>query len=151
MESIYPSNCDDPLMPVLISQPGQSSEFTSTKASNGMDENPKKPLSAAYFRFLQVARVIQSETLSNHLDVNSLALLETITLCWFEGKPLTISQVIGLSELGSPATLHKRLAKLRENDLVIAQSIEGDTRSKLIVPSEKSMAYFERLGYYFNN
>jgi hypothetical protein len=135
----------------MKNQPSQSLEFTLANLFNGMNENLKKPLSTAYFRFLQVARVIQSETLLNNLDVNTLAFLEAITLSWFEGKPLTISQAIGLSELGSPATLHKRLAKLRENDLVITQSIEGDTRSKLIIPSEKSMNYFDRLGYCFNN
>ena len=63
-----------------------------------------------YLRFLQLAKAIQNLPDAPLLDANENALLEAIALRWFEQKPMTVREAIGLSNLGSPATLHNPVA-----------------------------------------
>jgi hypothetical protein len=48
--------------------------------------------------------------------------------------------------LGSPATLHKRITRLRDKEMLMAQSQEGDRRAKFLIPSERTLEYFNNLG-----
>ena len=103
------------------------------------------PWSSAYLRFLQRAQTLSS----NHdvpLSANQKALLEAIALAWFDHAPLTVRQAIGIEYLGSPATLHKRLAALRTKGYVEDMLVDSDRRTKLLAPSEKALAYFDQLG-----
>lgn len=100
--------------------------------------------SLVYLRFLQLSR-----TLALHdgmaLNANELALLESIALAWHAGSPLSVQQTMALKALGSPTTLHKRLAKLRTAGLLEQASI-GTGRTKLMTPSHKAIQYFDQLG-----
>lgn len=62
---------------------------------------------------------------------------------------LTVRQIIGIERLGSPATLHKRLMRLREMDLVDAAFQGSDRRTKYLSPSAKGLKYAEGLGKAF--
>jgi len=48
--------------------------------------------------------------------------------------------------LGSPATLHRRLSHLREQEYLEESFIEGNRRTKLLGPTQKTINYFESLG-----
>ena len=87
-----------------------------------------------YLRFLQLAKAIQNLPDAPLLDANENALLEAIALRWFEQKPMTVREAIGLSNLGSPATLHKRITRLRDRDLVKTFSQADDKRAKFLTP-----------------
>jgi DNA-binding MarR family transcriptional regulator len=99
-----------------------------------------------YLRFLQLAKAIQNLPDAPLLDANENALLEAIALRWFEQKPMTVREAIGLSNLGSPATLHKRITRLRNRDLVQTFSQTDDKRAKFLIPTEKSLAMFNDYG-----
>lgn len=103
------------------------------------------PLLTAYFRFLQVARTL-TDAQETTLSANHRALLEAVVLAWHEGAPLSVRQAISLENLGSPATLHKRLATLRSAGLLEEISVEGDRRTKLLGPTAKALGYFSQLG-----
>ncbi len=77
------------------------------------------------------------------------ALFEQIMLSWSAKEPLTVRQIIGIERLGSPATLHKRLMRLREMDLVDAAFQGSDRRTKYLSPSAKGLKYAEGLGKAF--
>jgi len=51
-----------------------------------------------------------------------------------------------LDNLGSPATLHRRLSHLREQEYLEESFIEGNRRTKLLGPTQKTINYFESLG-----
>jgi hypothetical protein len=112
-----------------------------------MNNKKKTPLADAYFRFLQLAKAFQSENEDLAMDANERALLDAVSLCWFEGHPMTVREAIALDHLGSPATLHKRITRLRQKDMLLAFNQEGDRRAKYLIPSEKTLAYFDRLGH----
>ena len=103
------------------------------------------PLSLAYFRFLQLSRSLKARDCLE-LSPFQLALLESIALAWHEGSPMAVGEAITLTELGSPATLHKRLAELRQSGFIKVKTIASDRRTKLLVPTEKAIQYFDQLG-----
>ena len=99
-----------------------------------------------YLRFLQLAKAIQSLPESPLLDANENALLEAIAVHWFEDKPMTVREALGLAHLGSPATLHKRIARLRAKGLVQTFNQADDKRAKYLTPTDKTLAMFSDYG-----
>ena len=110
----------------------------------------RSPTENAYLRFLQLAKAIQSLPDAPLLDANENALLEAIALRWFENKPMTVREAIGISQLGSPATLHKRITRLRNRDLVQTFNQLDDKRAKYLIPTDKSIAMFKDFGKKMN-
>lgn len=100
-------------------------------------------MSLAYFRFLQLSQTLRE---GQTLPANHILLLEIVSLAWYEGLPMCVRDAMSLVDLGSQATLHKRLAVLRKHRLIDAIPVEGDRRSKLLVPTDKAIKYFEQLG-----
>ena len=111
-----------------------------------MPSTPHSPLANAYFRFLQLARAIENLPHTALMDANESALLEAVVLRWHEGQAMTVREAISLAELGSPATLHKRVTRLREKDMLATYSEPGDRRAKFLVPTDKALEYFDHLG-----
>ncbi len=109
-------------------------------------ENIKTPFASAYLRFLQLAKVIQALPSGMEMDANERALLQAVVLRWYENHPMTVREAIGLAELGSPATLHKRITRLREKDMLSTLNLEGDRRAKFLIPTERTLTYFNHLG-----
>ena len=111
-----------------------------------MKENTRSLFIGAYLRFLELASAVETLPGMDFFDPNHKALFEVILLSWSKGQPMTVREAIGRAELGSPATLHKRLVRLRQADLVSVEFIQGDRRSKLLVPTEKGLEYASKLG-----
>ena len=105
----------------------------------------------AYLRFLQLAKTIQKLPDAPLLDANEKALLEEIVLNWFEKNPMTVRESINLSALGSPATLHKRITRLRQRDFLMAFNQEDDKRAKFLIPTQKTLALFGDFGKKMNS
>ncbi len=104
------------------------------------------PTANAYLRFLQLAKALQKLPDAPNLDANEKALLEEIALRWFEKSPMTVREAINLAHLGSPATLHKRITRLRQRDLLLTFNQPEDKRAKYLIPTEKTMAMFGHFG-----
>jgi hypothetical protein len=106
----------------------------------------RSSLAEAYFRFLQLARTFQADPSEAAMDANERALLEAVALRWFEDEPMTVREAIALEHLGSPATLHKRITRLRQKYMLVAFNQEGDRRAKYLIPSEKTLKMYAELG-----
>ena len=111
-----------------------------------MNSQCKSASTNAYMRFLQLAKSVQALPDGPNLDANEKALLEEIALSWFENRVMTVREAIGLTHLGSPATLHKRITRLREKDMLSTLNLEGDRRAKFLIPTERTLTYFNHLG-----
>jgi len=105
----------------------------------------------AYLRFLQLAKTIQKLPDGSLLDANEKALLEEIVLNWFEKKTMTVREAINLSALGSPATLHKRITRLRQRDFLVAFNQQDDKRAKFLIPTQKTLSMFGDFGKKMNS
>jgi len=102
-------------------------------------------------RFLQLAKSVQQLPDAPQLDANEKALLEEIALRWFENRVMTVREAIGLSQLGSPATLHKRITRLRQKDLLKTFNQPEDKRAKYLIPTDKTIAMFGNFGKRMNS
>ena len=106
----------------------------------------RSPLANAYLRFLQLARAVDALPDGQSMDANESALLEAVVLRWHAGQPMTVREAIHLGELGSPATLHKRITRLRSKELLSAHNEPGDRRAKYLLPTQQALNYFHHLG-----
>ncbi|MFN6407188.1 MAG: hypothetical protein ACK4VU_06715 [Limnohabitans sp.] len=111
-----------------------------------MMEKTNSPFVSAYLRFLQLAQVVQALPNGLEMDANEKALLQAVVLRWYEGQPMTVREAIGLTELGSPATLHKRITRLRDKDMLSTLNQDGDRRAKFLIPTQRTLDYFSHLG-----
>lgn len=102
----------------------------------------------AYLRFLKLISVFQFLPDDKEMDANELALLEAVVLRWHDRNPMTVREAIGLEVLGSPATLHKRITRLRDKQLLNTLNREGDRRAKFLVPSDLTLEYLSKLGHF---
>lgn len=103
---------------------------------------------STYIRFLRLVSVFEFLPVGKEMDANEIALLQAIVLRWHEKNPMTVREAINLSALGSPATLHKRITRLREKEMLSTLNREGDRRAKFLVPTPQALAYLSKLGQF---
>lgn len=111
-----------------------------------MNSSSPSPLAEAYLRFLQLTQAVQQLPDGAVMDANETALLDAVMLRWYENRPMTVREAISLEQLGSPATLHKRITRLRAKEMLTTFNQEGDRRAKFLVPTARTIEYFNRLG-----
>jgi DNA-binding MarR family transcriptional regulator len=111
-----------------------------------MAKTIETPLTQAYMRFLRLAKAIEGDKTTPSLDANERALLEALALSWHAGAPMTVMQAMALKELGSPATMHRRISRLRKLGMIEPQEDLHDTRIKRLVLTSTAQEYFAQLG-----
>ena len=72
-------------------------------------------MSQLYLRFLRIAREvdIQKKPVKN-IDSTALLLLNEIAVQYLDGKNITVTQAMLLTNIASPATIHRKLNELIE-------------------------------------
>jgi DNA-binding MarR family transcriptional regulator len=111
-----------------------------------MVQTSVSPLIQAYMRFLQLSQVLDGSSPQPQLDANEKVLLEALAVRWHAGEPMTVMQAMGLKDLGSPATMHRRIARLRKIGLIETFEDPEDTRIKRLALTSTALGYFENLG-----
>ncbi len=99
----------------------------------------------AYLRFLQIISAIDELPSMVDLDLHEKALFDVLCLHWSRGQPLTVSDAINQPQLGSSATLHKRLKRLISKDLIVAKHNGVNRRTKHLFPSDNGNTYIKWL------
>lgn len=123
------------------------------KASSSTPQSDNQPTSffKAYIHFLSLAANVHKPNQETDLDPNEKALLELMILQWSSGHPWTVRQAIAQAHLGSPATLHKRLNRLRTKSYCVLLDSADDRRIKYLIPGPKGMTYIESMGHMLMN
>ena len=98
-----------------------------------------------YINFLNFVKALEPTAAIEHLDVTSKLILDEIAIGVAKEKPLTVSEVMGLKELGSPATLHRKLTILLEANLVHSVFMGNNRRTKYMALTLEGEMYFARL------
>ena len=103
-------------------------------------------MSKLYLRFLRIARAVEIQnTPIKNIDSTALLLLNEIAVQHLDGKNITVTQAMLLSNIASPATVHRKLDELREAGL-IEQVFEGkNRRTKYLVPTKEADSYFAKM------
>jgi hypothetical protein len=109
----------------------------------------KKQFVDAYFRFLNLAQAVQALPSVPKLDATEERLLQALTAAWRAGRSLSVTETMALSVAGAPATIHRKLARLKTHGLVSVDESSEDLRIKTVVPTPKALEYFEKLAACF--
>lgn len=104
----------------------------------------KTTLQSAYFRFNKLMETMEQGSTFPKLDEIEKKLLNSIAEASLSGRPYLISDVIFANDIGSPATLSRRLSGLVDKEL-IAYSVGDDNRKKFLELTPKSKKYFAKL------
>ncbi len=109
-------------------------------------------MSKLYLRFLRIARAVEIQnTPIKNIDSTALLLLNEIAVQHLDGKNITVTQAMLLSNIASPATVHRKLDELREAGL-IEQVFEGkNRRTKYLVPTKEADSYFAKMSKAITN
>jgi hypothetical protein len=97
--------------------------------------------------FLQVSNEISLNfSQKNYLEQRDLKILELIYINSHNPDScLTVNDVIGAEYLGSRATLHRCLHRLRESHLVEYFNLPGNYRTKFLRPSKIALDHFRKI------
>jgi DNA-binding MarR family transcriptional regulator len=98
-----------------------------------------------YLRLKHLIHSIDQDVDLADLDLVSMRILEIASLRYLEKKPMTVSEVMALEDLASPATLHRKLDGLRDAELLLSFNLGADKRTKFLRPSPKAMSHFSKL------
>ena len=97
-----------------------------------------------YFRFLQLSNALRGLPALPALDPLEERLLELVACARQQQERLCVGDMMGKSELGSPAMLHKRLHSMRKKGWIALADTE-DARRKQVELTLAALAYFENL------
>lgn len=108
---------------------------------------PPKPVTRpadVYLRFLKLAEAIRGLPSLVPLDPLEERILALVARANQAKQRLCVRDLIGYSELGSPATLHNRLKSMREKGWIALADTE-DTRRKQVELTPAALKHFDKL------
>ena len=94
---------------------------------------------------MRLTAQLESKSKIPDLDEIEQNLLNAIAFHLSEGRSLLVSDVIYLRQIGSAATLHRRLSNLAKADFIRFRN-DADGRKKNLELSPKAIDYFAKLG-----
>jgi hypothetical protein len=102
-------------------------------------------MSSSYLNFVQIVKTLTASTDSNEMDPQAKMLLDEIALQHLNEQPLTVGDLMKLNHIASPATIHRKLDLLLNQQWVALTFAGENRRTKYIVPTKKAQAYFVKL------
>ncbi len=100
-----------------------------------------------YLRYLVLAEALRKSNIDlSGIDDIGQKLLEAIAIRSAQGQPLVVTQTMELSEIASPATIHRRIEILKKAGLIQVLQTEQNQKVKFLVPTQTSIDYFDKLG-----
>ena len=100
--------------------------------------------SELYFRFLQLSETIRGHPALPALVPLECRILELIIYARQKKEGVSVKDLIGKRELGSPAMLHGRLKLMREKGWIGLDDTE-DARRKQLVLTKAALTHFDKL------
>ena len=99
-----------------------------------------------YLRFLQMMQALEGGDGTTPMDLDAKKLLEVIAVRHTQGNPLTVTEAMGLHQIASPATIHRKIDQLRDLELVETTFEGNNRRTKFLVPTEAAYRQFDSAG-----
>ena len=93
-----------------------------------------------YMKFIELSNRVEFEC-----DDSCISLLNEIALAESQGACLTVTKVMALTAIASPATIHRRLDMLIDSGYVAHAFKAQDRRTKLLITTSKCSNYFKDL------
>ena len=105
----------------------------------------KNHFTEAFFRFQRLLVVTEQLPLFPSIDEIESRLLVLVAMAERDGTPLLVGDLLAQADLASQATIHGRLSRLHEKQL-IKYLADTDGRKKYVVSTSKAYSYFSKVG-----
>ena len=93
----------------------------------------------------------REKIMGNHsLSHKEALILRTLMIFFTAHKKITVSDLLAMKEIGSPATVHSFLKKLIQNNFIATELDKKDNRIKYLSPATKTIKLFAKLSDSFN-
>lgn len=99
-----------------------------------------------YLRYLNLTQENENLKASPEIPHDVYKLLEIIAARHYANHPITISEVMRLAVIASPASVHRKLDILREGGYITSLHKNKDRRTQYLKPSLKAEMIFESKG-----
>jgi DNA-binding MarR family transcriptional regulator len=99
-----------------------------------------------YLRFIGLVNAFQKDAGIGAIDPTALRLLEVITQFHAVGNPLKVTEAMALSEIASPATMHRKIEALKSQGYVETEFHGDNRRAQYLMPSKQGLSYLDALG-----
>ena len=98
-----------------------------------------------YLNFVNLVRALADAESIPDLDASSKQLLDEIALFQHRDKPMTVTELMNLAHIASPATLHRKFTQLLNLGLVDAVFKDRNRRTKYVLLTSDGQAYFKAI------
>jgi DNA-binding MarR family transcriptional regulator len=102
-----------------------------------------------YLNFVNLVRALAQNSTIPDLDASTKQLLDEIALFQQREKAMTVTELMALDHIASPATLHRKFTQLLNLGLVDAVFKDRNRRTKYVVLTSAGQAYFAAIGRAF--
>lgn len=99
-----------------------------------------------YLRYLNLTQENENLKASPEIPHDVYKLLEIIAARHYANQPITISEVMRLAVIASPASVHRKLDILREGGFITSLHKGKDRRTQYLKPLTKAEIIFENRG-----
>jgi DNA-binding MarR family transcriptional regulator len=100
-----------------------------------------------YLRFIALSQALEgSSSQVSSVDETAKQLLKVIASKHSQDKTMTVTDAMALTEIASPATIHRKLDDLREAGLIDQVFAENNRRTKYLIPTKDADKHFASLG-----
>lgn len=100
--------------------------------------------SAIYLRFIQLVKALESVQVLPALEPIEHKLLEIIAIATIKQQRLSVKDLMGDSEVASPATIHKHIHAMVDKGWIYLAPTK-DARRKQLMLTEATMRHFDKL------
>jgi len=98
-----------------------------------------------YLRFLHQVHRLTTKGRFTDLEPVCSRLLDEIAIEYMSESPLTVTGLMGLAHIASPATLHRKMQALLREGLIELNVDDENKRSKFVMLSKKGKRRYEVL------
>jgi len=98
------------------------------------------------FKYLDFADALDQLRSDHSINPTEWRALRTITKPYLRGHPMKTIDLMGMSEIASPATIHKIIKNLIAKDLLSIKQDAPDGRIKFLIPTLLALKIFRGLG-----
>ena len=96
-------------------------------------------------KYLDFADELDRVRSKNKLNPKVWRALRVIAKCHLKDQPIRIVDLMQMAEIASPATIHKIIQYLIDQDMVAIQSDRHDGRVKYLIPTPRALKILREL------
>ena len=98
-----------------------------------------------FLRFLELTKLLEKTTTLPLLEPVEKRMLEIVALANIKNKRLSVKDMMTMSDISSPATMHKNIHALVDKGWIFLEETEDARRWQLQLTKE-TLKYFDKLG-----